>query len=480
MNNDKNSDKDKNFNNSNRNDNNNYFRPDNNFRNNYDNRNRDRNYNTNFRYNDRNYGNNNSRYHDYYNNYNYNNYRYNNNNQSNYGRNNTWHDNNQRKQIQYGNGNRNNYQSYYNNSNNYRGSDNNQRKQIQYNNNSNNYRGSDNYNRKQIQYNNNDYNMNIEEIIEEKVDSIKNKDDNDFNVNNLSGDMLNDKDNTFMTTLKVNDIVTSNVDTNFEDEIKKLIKECESDDVIFYIDDLLITGKNDEAQLNNIKKSLHEGHLGAGKIKSLAKDYMWWPGINNDIVMEVKSCDDCNIYHDNPIKIQKPWVSATKPNIKIDLDIALGKFLFNYRNTRNDTTGVTPSQRMFNRDIRIKWDLLKPLEEKENKINVTLPRNRTFNIGDFVWYKVQGDDKWCKDMITHKESDMMFQIKIEKGILRRHLDQIRIRNCFNTLINYDSKDSFKEGSGDKNIKITDNNDITPISRPVRIKQKPVYLKDYVT
>ncbi|XP_065324191.1 probable ATP-dependent RNA helicase ddx42 [Gordionus sp. m RMFG-2023] len=149
-----------------------------------------------------NYGNNNSRYHDNYNNYNYNNYRYNNNNQSNFGRNNTWYDYNQRKQIQYGDGNRNNYQSYYNNSDNYRGNDKYQRKQIQYNNNSNNYRGNDNIQRKQIQYNNNsnnyrsgdennkkqiqynnDYNMNIEEIIEEKVDSTKNKDDNDFNVN---------------------------------------------------------------------------------------------------------------------------------------------------------------------------------------------------------------------------------------------------------------------------------------------------------
>ncbi|XP_065315645.1 GATA zinc finger domain-containing protein 4-like [Gordionus sp. m RMFG-2023] len=179
---------------------------------NHDKKNKNRNYdnNNNFRYYDRNYGNNNSRYQDNYNNYNYNNYRYNNNNQSNYGRNNTWHDNNQRKQIQYGDGNRNNSQSYSNNSNNYRGSDNSQRKQIQYNNNSNNYCGSDNNNRKQIQYNNNDYNMNIEE----KVDSTKNKDDNDFNVNNLSGDMLNDKDNAFMTTLKVNDIVTSmQVDT---------------------------------------------------------------------------------------------------------------------------------------------------------------------------------------------------------------------------------------------------------------------------
>ncbi|CAK9300770.1 unnamed protein product [Gordionus sp. m RMFG-2023] len=84
-------------------------------------------------------------------------------------------------------------------------------------------------------------------------------------------------------------------------------------------------------------------------------------------------------------RMVRTFKTHMKRNIKIDLDIALDKFLFNYRNTRNDITGVNPSKRMFNRDIRIKWDLLRPLGEKENKIYVTLPRNRTFNTGDFVW-----------------------------------------------------------------------------------------------
>ncbi|XP_065316799.1 uncharacterized protein LOC135925419 [Gordionus sp. m RMFG-2023] len=67
--------------------------------------------------------------------------------------------------------------------------------------------------------------------------------------------------------------------------------------------------------------TFHEGHLGAGKIKSLAKDFMWWSGMNND---------DCNIYHDNPKKIQNPWVSATKSFERIHIDYAGSFFTKNW------------------------------------------------------------------------------------------------------------------------------------------------------
>ncbi|CAK9299640.1 unnamed protein product [Gordionus sp. m RMFG-2023] len=77
---------------------------------------------------------------------------------------------------------------------------------------------------------------------------------------------------------------------------------------------------------------------------------------------------------------------------------------------------------MFNRDIGIKWDLLKLLEKKEDKDNIILSGNRTINVGDFIWYKIQGDDKWDKGMITHKEGDMMFQVRTDKGIIKRHSD----------------------------------------------------------
>ncbi|XP_065315246.1 uncharacterized protein LOC135924126 [Gordionus sp. m RMFG-2023] len=133
-----------------------------------------------------------------------------------------------------------------------------------------------------------------------------------------------------------------------------------------------------------------------------------------------KFCNDYGIKHvltsayqqqyDQVERMVRTFKTYMKRNTNIDLDTAFDKFLFNYRNMCNDTTKVTPSKKMFNRDMRVKWDLLKPLVEKENKINVTLPRNRTFNLGDFVCYKVQGDDKWWKGVVTHKESDTIFQI----------------------------------------------------------------------
>ena len=38
---------------------------------------------------------------------------------------------------------------------------------------------------------------------------------------------------------------------------------------------------------------LHEGHLGMTKTKSLARMYVWWPGINKNIEKSVQECHHC-------------------------------------------------------------------------------------------------------------------------------------------------------------------------------------------
>ncbi|CAK9299394.1 unnamed protein product [Gordionus sp. m RMFG-2023] len=71
--------------------------------------------------------------------------------------------------------------------------------------------------RKQIQYNdqnqyNNNCNMNIEEIVEDKVRTAKDNNDNGLNINNITE--IADNDNAFMTTLKLSDVTTTmEVDT---------------------------------------------------------------------------------------------------------------------------------------------------------------------------------------------------------------------------------------------------------------------------
>ncbi|XP_065318690.1 GATA zinc finger domain-containing protein 14-like [Gordionus sp. m RMFG-2023] len=129
------------------------------------------------------------------------------NNNSSYEGNNRWHNNdNQRKQIEYDD--RNRWKDF------------NQRKQIQYDN--------------QNFYDINNCNMNIEEVGENKVDTAKDNNENNFNVNKLAENTDKGDDSAFMTTLKLNNITTTmQVDTGskytiiLHDMAKKIYKRNE-------------------------------------------------------------------------------------------------------------------------------------------------------------------------------------------------------------------------------------------------------------
>jgi hypothetical protein len=73
----------------------------------------------------------------------------------------------------------------------------------------------------------------------------------------------------------------------------------------------------------NLLDELHTAHLGASKMKQLARSYFWWPGLDSDIENIVKICDYCMENRNSPPKAElHPWIWPEKPWNRIHIDYA--------------------------------------------------------------------------------------------------------------------------------------------------------------
>lgn len=70
-------------------------------------------------------------------------------------------------------------------------------------------------------------------------------------------------------------------------------------------------------------------------------------------------------------------LSSTSKNLELNL----AQTLLAYRRMAHSTTGESPAQRMFNRQIRNRLDLLIPTTETTHHRTIT---NNAFNVGDRV------------------------------------------------------------------------------------------------
>ncbi|XP_055695953.1 uncharacterized protein K02A2.6-like [Lutzomyia longipalpis] len=72
-----------------------------------------------------------------------------------------------------------------------------------------------------------------------------------------------------------------------------------------------------------ILKQLHSSHPGITKMKSLARSYVYWPGLDADVQHVVKTCQDCAIAAKSPIKSELySWPLATRPWQRVHIDYA--------------------------------------------------------------------------------------------------------------------------------------------------------------
>lgn len=66
---------------------------------------------------------------------------------------------------------------------------------------------------------------------------------------------------------------------------------------------------------------LHELHIGVVRMKQLARNYMYWPGMNEDILKLSKACEICRSFNaDTQSKIFVPWPEPKQPFDRVHID----------------------------------------------------------------------------------------------------------------------------------------------------------------
>ena len=78
---------------------------------------------------------------------------------------------------------------------------------------------------------------------------------------------------------------------------------------------------------DRVVNELHEAHPGIVKMKVLARQYMWWPGIDAELEKKVKSCQNCQSVRQSPAHAPlHPWEWPQRPWSRVHADYA-GPFL---------------------------------------------------------------------------------------------------------------------------------------------------------
>lgn len=68
-------------------------------------------------------------------------------------------------------------------------------------------------------------------------------------------------------------------------------------------------------------KEMHVGHLGVVKMKSIARSWLWWPGVDADIERTCKECETCTMENAAPVRTPpKPWPYIAEPWSRLHVD----------------------------------------------------------------------------------------------------------------------------------------------------------------
>ena len=74
---------------------------------------------------------------------------------------------------------------------------------------------------------------------------------------------------------------------------------------------------------SKVLDELHREHMGISRMKSVARSYFWWPGVDKAIEELARNCQSCQaVKHSPSVAPLHPWIWPSRPWQRIHLDFA--------------------------------------------------------------------------------------------------------------------------------------------------------------
>ena len=112
--------------------------------------------------------------------------------------------------------------------------------------------------------------------------------------------------------------------------LNKLKHVMKRKDELSVQDDCLMWGGREVVPLKlqrKVMEALHSSYPGIFRMKSLARQHVWWPGIDAALEKKVKECNTCQATrHTLPVALLHPWEWPKQPWQRVHADYA-GPFL---------------------------------------------------------------------------------------------------------------------------------------------------------
>ncbi|BHF79290.1 hypothetical protein SprV_0602241000 [Sparganum proliferum] len=224
-----------------------------------------------------------------------------------------------------------------------------------------------------------------------------------------------------------------------------------------------------------VLRQSHAAHSGTSRMKSIARSFAYWPGIDGDINDLVRRCSRChqhglpevlvsdngsqftsssfedfchqhNIqhlrsppYHPQSNGQAERFVDTFKRALlkacgEGTTDEIVQTFLFSYRTTPNPASpgGVSPAEALMGRKLRTTFHALVPTGAQPSQ---TSPASRSkLSIGTPVFVRDYraGFPDWIEATVVAHRGSMWFDVDGGDDIWVRHHNQIRRRHCSNT------------------------------------------------